>query len=71
MLYRVVLEQEEDGGYCVSCPALSGCHSQGDSRDQALSNIREAIDLYLESLKARNMPVPASDVVQEYEFVEV
>jgi len=44
----IVLEQEEDGTYSVHCPALKGCHSQGETRDEALKNIQEAIQLYLE-----------------------
>ena len=48
MGYTVILEQESDGGYVVSVPALPGCVSQGDTRDQALKNIREAIELYIE-----------------------
>jgi len=39
----VILEPEEDGGYSVHCPALSGCSSQGDTLEEALSNIQEAI----------------------------
>lgn len=45
---EIVLEQEEDGTYSVHCPALKGCHSQGETRDEALRNIQEAIQLYLE-----------------------
>ena len=48
MRYTVVLEQESDGGYVASVPALAGCVSQGDSRAAALANIREAIELYVE-----------------------
>jgi len=44
----VLFEQEEDGGYSVSAPSLPGCFSQGDTFEEALKNIREAIDLYLE-----------------------
>ena len=47
MRYTVVLEQEDDGGYVVSVPALPGCVSQGDNRNEALDNIREAIGLYV------------------------
>jgi len=50
MNFKVVLQQEEDGGYIVSCPAISGCHSQGDNMDEALENIKEAIVGCLESL---------------------
>ena len=48
--FIVVLQQEDDGGYIVSCPALLGCHSQGDSMEEALENIKEAIAVCLESL---------------------
>jgi predicted RNase H-like HicB family nuclease len=48
MTIRVVLEPSEDGGYTVIVPALPGCISEGDTRDEALANIREAIALYLE-----------------------
>jgi len=50
MNFKVVFQQEEDGGYVVSCPAIPGCHSQGDSMDEALENIKEAIVGCLESL---------------------
>jgi predicted RNase H-like HicB family nuclease len=47
---KVVLEPSEDGGYTAIVPSLPGCVSEGDSRDEALKNIREAIELYLESV---------------------
>lgn len=50
--YTVIFEQEQDGGYHVFCPTLPGCHSQGDHFEEALANISEAIELYLESLLA-------------------
>lgn len=61
--YTVVLERESDGGYHASCPALPGCHSQGDTLDEALVNIREAIELYIESLQAHDEPLPVEDIV--------
>jgi len=48
MELEIILEQEEDGTYSVHCPALKGCHSQGETRKEALKNIQEAIQLYLE-----------------------
>ncbi|MCK9307153.1 MAG: type II toxin-antitoxin system HicB family antitoxin [Methanoculleus sp.] len=48
MRLRVVLEPSEDGGYTVYVPGLPGCISEGDTREEALDNIREAIELYLE-----------------------
>ena len=50
MKLKVTLEEAEEGGYIVSCPALTGCHSQGDTAEEALENIRKAIEGCLESL---------------------
>jgi predicted RNase H-like HicB family nuclease len=58
MKYRVVIEQDEDGVFVAQCPALPGCVSQGATRSEALANIRDAIQGYLESLKEHNEPVP-------------
>jgi predicted RNase H-like HicB family nuclease len=48
MKLRVVLEPSEEGGYTGYVPSLPGCASEGDSKEEALTNIREAIELYLE-----------------------
>lgn len=68
MRYTVVLEQEEDGGYVAVVPALPGCVSQGDTRTEALNNIREAIELYVEDCREVGDPVP-TEVGKE--FVEI
>jgi predicted RNase H-like HicB family nuclease len=58
MKFRVIIEPDlDDGGFVVSCPSLPGCHSQGDTLEEALANIQEAIALYIESLKAHGEPV--------------
>ena len=65
MKYRVILEPDlEDGGYVVSCPGLPGCHSQGETREEALANIRDAIEGYLFSLKKRNLPLPSEEEIE-------
>jgi predicted RNase H-like HicB family nuclease len=51
MKLRVVLEPAEEGGYTVYVPGLPGCISEGDTKEEALKNIREAIDLYLEAVE--------------------
>lgn len=51
MRLRVVLEPSEEGGYTVYVPSLPGCISEGDTKEEALENIREAIDLYLETVE--------------------
>jgi predicted RNase H-like HicB family nuclease len=61
MRYTIILEPEE-GGFHVWCPALKGCHSQGDTKEEALANIQEAIAAYLESLQTERIAFPA-DVV--------
>ncbi|HEX9983575.1 MAG TPA: type II toxin-antitoxin system HicB family antitoxin [Thermoanaerobaculia bacterium] len=48
MKLAIVLEPSDEGGFTAYVPALPGCVSEGDSRDEALANIREAIELYLE-----------------------
>ena len=51
MNLKVILEPSDEGGYTVIVPALPGCISEGDSKEEALRNIREAIDLYLEPVE--------------------
>lgn len=58
MKYRVIIEQDEDGVFVAEAPSLPGCISQGTTRQEALTNIHEAIQAYLESLKKHNDPVP-------------
>ena len=54
MNYPVLLEENEDGGYTVTCPALPGCISEGDTVEEGLANIREAIALYLSAIAKEN-----------------
>ncbi|OGX39697.1 MAG: antitoxin HicB [Omnitrophica WOR_2 bacterium RIFCSPHIGHO2_02_FULL_68_15] len=61
--FHVVLEPERDGGYSVFVPALPGCASQGETEQEAMANIQEAIALYLEGLVADRQPIPADDVL--------
>jgi predicted RNase H-like HicB family nuclease len=48
----ILIEQDEDGVYIVSCPSFQGCHSYGNTVEEALSNIREVIDMCLEEIPA-------------------
>ena len=48
MRLRVILEKSDEGGYTAYVPSLPGCISEGDTKDEALKNIQEAIELYLE-----------------------
>ena len=56
--YTVILIPEEEGGYSVEIPALPGCYTQGDTKEEAISMAKEAIELYLESCQAHNELIP-------------
>jgi len=58
MRYRVLIEPDEDGVFVAEVPALPGCVSQGKTRAEAITNIKEAIAAYLESLQKHGEPVP-------------
>jgi len=60
MKYRVIIENDEDGAFVARCPSLPGCVSEGSTRKEAMANIREAIEGYLESLRAHGDPIPPS-----------
>jgi predicted RNase H-like HicB family nuclease len=62
MKLKVILTPSEEGGYTVYVPALPGCISEGDTKEEALANIREAIELYLE---------PTEDDIAQEENAEV
>jgi predicted RNase H-like HicB family nuclease len=63
--YRVILEPNEEGGYTVYVPVLPGCISEGDTREEALTNIKEAVELYIESLEDDNEPIPSDKAFEE------
>lgn len=66
MKLKVVIREEmEDGGYSISCPALPGCHSQGESVEEALENIREAIIGCFEVLNDRAKARESSSQILE------
>ncbi len=56
--YTVTFTPAEEGGYTVSVPALPGCISEGETYEEALDNIKEAIQAYIESLQKDGLPVP-------------
>ena len=68
--YTVILVPEEGGGYSVEVPTLPGCYTQGETRDEAISMAKEAIELYLESCKAHREPIPEEAGVESL-IVEV
>jgi predicted RNase H-like HicB family nuclease len=61
--YTVIFEREQEGGYHVFCPTLPGCHTQSETIEQGVANIRAAIELYLESLVEDRLPIPEEDIL--------
>ena len=59
--YTIIIHPAEEGGYWVEVPILPGCYSQGKSIDEAMRNIKEAIELHIEGLMEDNEPVPVED----------
>jgi len=68
--YTVILVPDEAGGYCVEVPALPGCCTQGETREEALAMAKEAIELYLESCERCNECIP-EDMGVESVVIEV
>jgi len=61
--FEVVFEAEEEGGYHVWCPALRGCHSEGETKEEARANIIEAIQLWLDTAEESGVPIPDRETV--------
>jgi predicted RNase H-like HicB family nuclease len=64
MKLKVILEKSEEGGYTVLVPSLPGCISEGDTRKEALDNIKEAIKLYLEPVPDDSDFQPSAEIVE-------
>ena len=67
MNFKIVIQQDEDGRYNASCPELKGCHSFGETIEEAKRNIREAIVLYLEGMPKEKI----QSIRLKVEFLEV
>jgi predicted RNase H-like HicB family nuclease len=55
---QVLLYKDEDGYWIAECPSLNGCISQGETKEIALNNIKEAINGYIKALEEDNLPIP-------------
>jgi len=64
--YRVLLRKEAEGGYTIIVPSLPGCVTYGDSIDEGITMAKEAIELYLESLKEHGENIPTEEETLEY-----
>ena len=59
MEYTIIMHQAEEGGYWAEVPVLPGCYSQGESIEETMENIREAIETHLEALKEDQQEIPS------------
>jgi len=59
--YTIIIHPAEEGGFWVEVPTLPGCFSQGESIEEAIKNIKEAIELHIEALIEENEPVPVEN----------
>ena len=64
MKFIVTLDEGEDGYIVVSCPALPGCHSQGRTKEEAVANIKEAIEGYIVSMREQGVDIPVQGVAE-------
>ncbi|NKC12442.1 MAG: type II toxin-antitoxin system HicB family antitoxin [Gammaproteobacteria bacterium] len=64
MKVQILLEPSEEGGYTVVVPALPGCISEGDTKEDAIQNIKEAIELYLEPVEDDVLIMPSAEKLE-------
>ena len=64
--YRILLREEPEGGYTVMVPSLPGCVTYGETISEAIAMAKEAIELYLESLRAHGEEIPTEEGTLEY-----
>ncbi|MFH0775010.1 MAG: type II toxin-antitoxin system HicB family antitoxin [bacterium] len=64
--YKILLKKEPEGGYTVIVPTLAGCVTYGETIEEAIKMAKEAIELYIESLKAQGEEIPTEEETLEY-----
>jgi len=64
--YKILLKKEPEGGFTALAPSLPGCITYGDTLDEAIEKAKEAIELYIESLKAHGEEIPTEENLLEY-----
>lgn len=67
--FTVVVEKDEDGLYVASVPLLQGCYTQGETYEEALENIKDAIKLHIEARRSVGEPVPIEVAIDEVQVV--
>ncbi|MDI6788990.1 MAG: type II toxin-antitoxin system HicB family antitoxin [Planctomycetota bacterium] len=69
--FKIIIEHEQEGGYSVYVPALPGCHTQGDTIEEAMTNVKEAVECYIESIRKDGLSLPelTEEIVDEVEVI--
>ena len=66
---EVIIYPGEDNFWVAECPSLLGCISQGSTKEKAIINIKEAINIYIETLEDDNLPIPVENV--NFDFLKI
>ena len=66
--YTVIIEKDEEGVFVASCPALPGCHTQGDTYEEALNNLKDAITVNIAARRDLGEPIPFETAIDEVEI---
>lgn len=66
LFYKILLRKEPERGYTIIVPTLEGCITYGETLEEAKANAKEAIELYIASLKDDNLPIPSDEDLLEY-----
>lgn len=69
--YRIIIEPDEKNTLHAFVPALPGCHTWGETIEEARANIKDAIDVYLRSLIADNEPIPEDKGIEIFETLQI
>lgn len=67
---NVLLYRDEDGNWIADVPSLPGCHSDGKTRDEAIENVKEAIEVYIEALEQDGLPFPNNTLISSLSFLK-
>lgn len=67
--FTAVVERDEEGLFIATCPVLQGCYTQGDTYEEALENLKDAVQLHIETRKATGEPIPAEVGTSQLEVV--
>jgi predicted RNase H-like HicB family nuclease len=62
LFYKVIFEPQEEGGFTAYCPKLPGCVSEGETYEETYTNIKESLELYLQTMKERNIELQIDDI---------